>query len=241
MKRILLSLTAVVMGASATFAAIDETFVFTDASGNVIADGSIINVTEPTVKTETDPDFGTTTTTTYFESKLNVKNTSSEHFAAALNYTVQTKPAGSWQTCFLGSCKALDDSTIGIVQTKEAADFDPALEPQPLQDEWFVEEGKYGTCTVLFQLLAYNVVEKTAYGYTWYSVTTLKGKGPSVTVNYIYTDPAGINANVADKKLNSVAYYDLSGRRVSAPKNGVYVKKMTYADGTVLTNKVSLK
>lgn len=241
MKRCLFLANVFFWMASASFAEVDETFAFTDASGNTVAGGSIINVTEPTVKTETDPDFGTTTTTTYYESKLYVKNVSGEHAGAALNFTVQAKPAGSWQTCFLGTCQTFDDSKIGVVQTKAAADFDPALEPQSLQDEWFIEEGTYGTCTVVFQLVTYNVEYKTAYGFSWYSVTTEKGKGPSVTVNYIYADPAGINANVADKKLNSVTYYDLSGRKVNYPASGVYVKRMAYADGSVRTEKVSLR
>lgn len=42
-------------------------------------------------------------------------------------------------------------------------------------------------------------------------------------------------------RVKSVAYYDASGRRVSSPSGGLYIKSVTYADGTVKTYKVVLK
>lgn len=43
------------------------------------------------------------------------------------------------------------------------------------------------------------------------------------------------------KNISKTTYYDLSGRQVSKPQNGVFVKNITYADGTTKAQKVVLK
>jgi len=51
---------------------------------------------------------------------------------------------------------------------------------------------------------------------------------------------AGINA-VADGGngyMKNVTYTDLSGRKIATPTSGVYVKSVTYADGSVKVMKV---
>ena len=56
-------------------------------------------------------------------------------------------------------------------------------------------------------------------------------------------DAAGINALEGNESgVSSVAYFDLSGRRVAAPKQaGLYIKEVTYADGTKKGTKVLKK
>lgn len=235
MKKLFLSLGLIAI-ASFAYADIDHSMEFVDAQGNTVADGSVINRTE----IETDA-FGVTT---QISSGLYAKNMTSGVVNIGFTVVIENLPSGKFSHCFPGNCKTtpefpamatypilyqVDERKVGGSGTSIKAG-----EQTSLQSEWYIEEGKYGTCVVNYQFHIYEV-DLTTYEYKF------KADGSRVTVNYIYTDPAGINANVADKKLNSVAYYDLSGRRVSAPKNGVYVKKMTYADGTVLTNKVSLK
>ena len=56
-------------------------------------------------------------------------------------------------------------------------------------------------------------------------------------------EAAGINALEGNESgVSSVAYFDLSGRRVAAPKQaGLYIKEVTYADGTKKGTKVLKK
>ena len=52
----------------------------------------------------------------------------------------------------------------------------------------------------------------------------------------------GIAATLSQKgEIESVEYFDASGRRVSSPSNGLYIKSVKYSDGSVRTSKVVLK
>lgn len=53
-------------------------------------------------------------------------------------------------------------------------------------------------------------------------------------------NPTGINAVAdADKKVASVEYFDLSGRKISvAPASGLYLKSVKYSDGTTSVRKI---
>lgn len=46
-----------------------------------------------------------------------------------------------------------------------------------------------------------------------------------------------VNALDADKKVAKVAYYDIAGRAVANPANGLFIKKTTYTDGSVVSTK----
>lgn len=51
--------------------------------------------------------------------------------------------------------------------------------------------------------------------------------------------PTGISSNVAnEKRIECVDYVDLSGRKVAAPTKGIYVRTVTYADGSKLSKAV---
>lgn len=223
---------ALIASASFAYADVDHTFEFVDAQGNIVADGSVINRTEV-------EDYGLGGL--MIGSGLYVKNVSDEHYGCGMTLTIKEMSKGTFQHCFPGSCVVYDNSKVGVPQKREAVDFDPAVDAQSLQSEWLPESGSYGTCVVNYQLLAYESEYVNKYGGFWQATSQLVGNGPSVTVNFIYADPAGINVNVAEQNLNSVNYYDLSGRKVSKPVGGVYVKKMVYADGTVKSSKVTVK
>lgn len=66
--------------------------------------------------------------------------------------------------------------------------------------------------------------------------------------NRLYSDTAwsdgsvtGINDNVSDAAVKATAFVDLSGRTVSTPKSGLFIKRTVMSDGTVKTNKVIVK
>ncbi len=50
-------------------------------------------------------------------------------------------------------------------------------------------------------------------------------------------DPSAVAAINAGKKITDVKYYDLSGRQVAEPAAGIFVKRVTFEDGTVATFK----
>lgn len=57
--------------------------------------------------------------------------------------------------------------------------------------------------------------------------------------NHVWTVVAGINNAVSDNKnVKSTSYFDLSGRSVETPANGLFIKKVTYTDGSVKSVKV---
>ena len=58
---------------------------------------------------------------------------------------------------------------------------------------------------------------------------TFKADGPSVTVNFNYSDPAGIDGVKVEGENEIVARYTLDGRRLLAPKKGINIVK--YANG----------
>lgn len=203
---------------------IDHSIEFADANGNIVADGSSINCTEVE-----ETAFGDL----QISSGLYAKNTTEGEVRVAVQLTFASLPSGSFQHCFPGECVPTSSPKTDYSYTQGPGTL-KAGEVQSLQSEWLVEEGSYGDCAVTYQFLIYEI-DPITWEYTFVAY------GPSVTSNYTYTDPAGINANVADKKISSVTYYDLSGREVSNPAGGVYVKKMAYADGTVNTSKVLLK
>lgn len=71
-----------------------------------------------------------------------------------------------------------------------------------------------------------------------------KGGGKVTTTEIVYSDnPSGISTNVPAEngRLISVSYTDLSGRRVSQPVNGIFIKTATYSDGSKKTSKVVMK
>lgn len=54
-------------------------------------------------------------------------------------------------------------------------------------------------------------------------------------------DPSGVAAAEASKKVADVKYYDLSGRQVAAPAAGIFVKRVTFEDGSVATFKKAIR
>lgn len=53
-----------------------------------------------------------------------------------------------------------------------------------------------------------------------------------------YGDPSGIKSLDNSQTTGGVAYYDLSGRRVTRPAAGLYIKTVKLSDGTVRSTKV---
>lgn len=50
-------------------------------------------------------------------------------------------------------------------------------------------------------------------------------------------DPSAVKAVDSDKEVAKVVYFDLAGRAVANPTNGLYIKRTTYTDGTTVSAK----
>jgi hypothetical protein len=55
-----------------------------------------------------------------------------------------------------------------------------------------------------------------------------------------YRDVTGLSDVTISKAVKSVEFYDIMGRRVTKPSNGIYVKRVTYTDGSVATSKQAI-
>ena len=61
-------------------------------------------------------------------------------------------------------------------------------------------------------------------------------------VTYDIASGTGINGTaVYGKEAATVTYYDMLGRKTNAPTHGVYVKKVTYSDGSTTTSKAVMR
>jgi hypothetical protein len=54
-------------------------------------------------------------------------------------------------------------------------------------------------------------------------------------------DNSGVSSLSVDRQVKNVTYYDLTGRRVTNPSNGIYVKRTAFNDGSVTTAKQVIK
>ncbi len=190
---------------------------FADKDGNIIANGTTLNISEAE-----EDEFGSV----LMPSGLYVKNTSEADVHCSGTYTVQSISNGGFQTCFPENCLA-PNTTPGQYNTQEGTINAGVL--KSMQTEWLpVAEGK---CVVTYQIITYkqNVITKK-----W----NVDKQGPTVTLNFTYTTTAIGQAKSA-KAVRSVAYYNLTGRRVQTPAKGIYIVKTTYQDGTVTSRKMT--
>lgn len=235
MKKHLFLVLSLLAGATSAFAQTDNSYIFTDKDGTEVPDGSVLNVKEAEIIDDGE------NVTVQLNSGLYVKvNTTEKYRGGCVEANVKSISNGGLLVCFPMACiPALTEP--GTVETDPAMHSGWILTDNgvaSLQSEWFPESASaYGTCDVDYRLKVYKAIEKNPGVFTY----KFLAYGPTVTVNYIYSDPTGIDNATASKELKSVQYYDLSGRSVSKPASGVFVKKQVYGDGTTNVEKVILK
>lgn len=229
--RKIFTLTICLMASMASFSQTTaNSFAFQDAEGNIVADGAVLTRTETTA----DP-FGFQ----YIISGLYVKNVSSGRADLKIECDITQLPSGTTHSiCYPGDC--VDKDKIGTYESV-AVDGNVAGTVSDMKAEW-KHNGKYGTCTVKYTIKEYkydgDVVNEDGIVIPTY---TFIGNGPSVTVNYVNADPAGINATTAATAVTSIVYYDLQGRITTNPGKGLYIKKVKTADGNTKTVKTVLR
>lgn len=214
MKKLFAIAVMMMLGMANTFAQVDGTFQFIDANDNVVADGSTVNVSAEI--TPGMPEFGIPDEL-YAKFGLFVKNTTKEEAYVAVNLVTEEMPNGYVQICFPITCQTANSNNY----TTNAGPL-LANEKKDLQTEWFPEIGSYGKAHFTVQLL---VMDRFGMfpNYSYEKVAD----GPKVTVNCVYSDPAGISNLESDKNATVVARYNAKGQVVTAPVKGVNILKLS--------------
>lgn len=213
MKKIFTLAMLLVLGLGTSFAQdeeIDNTLQFVDAQGAVVPDGSEITRTEVE-----DDGFGSLQIPT----GLSVKNTSDEAVGTKCEFNVLEVPTGTVNCCFPMVCMSAPKTGIfntmgGSLDASETRDF---------QTEWIGFE-QYGKAKATFQIL---ICELGQFG----KAGDVIANGPKITINFVYSDPTGINGPT-NVTVNRVAErYNAAGARIYAPVKGINILKME--DGSV--------
>ena len=213
MKKIFTLAMLLVLGLGTSFAQdeeIDNTLQFVDAQGAVVPDGSEITRTEVE-----DDGFGSLQIPT----GLSVKNTSNEAVGTKCEFNVLELPTGSVNCCCPMACMSAPKTGTfntmgGSLDASETRDF---------QTEWIGFE-QYGKAKATFQIL---ICEIGQFG----KVGDVIANGPKITINFVYSDPTGINGPT-NVTVNRVAErYNAAGARIYAPVKGINILKME--DGSV--------
>lgn len=212
MKKIFTLAMLLVLGLGTSFAQdeeIDNTLKFVDAQGAVVPDGSEITRTEVE---DNGMDLQIST-------GLSVKNTSTEPVGTKCEFNVLELPTGSVNCCFPMAC--MSALKTGTFKTMGGA-LD-ASETRSFQTEWIGFE-QYGKAKATFQIL---ICEIGQFG----KVGDVIANGPKITINFVYSDPTGINGPT-NVTVNRVAErYNAAGARIYAPVKGINILKME--DGSV--------
>lgn len=212
--RLLSFVMAALLGVCHANAQTDNTFCFIDADGNEVKDGSTVTFYagikdkvpgRPFLGTELRADF-----------ELKVKNTTGNQATVAAHIITEQISNGYIQFCFPNQCQSgeLPKDYKSDCATMIAGDI------KPLGSEWFPEENQYGDVLCKIQLL---VVDGKDYDFNY----TIKGYGPTVNIHCIYADPTGVKDLSADENATEIERYDISGKKLSAPKKGINLVKLS--------------
>ena len=192
---------------------------FVGADGDIIPDGTVVNITE----IEIDELFGDM----LMPAGIAVTNVSSDVVYGGATYTILTISNGRFQTCFPNNC--MSQMATGTFSTSADAIMPGQL--RDMQTEFFPDSDADGKCFVVYQLQTFRKVGSNFLP---------DEDGPTITLRFA-TNPDGIGNIKAGKDVYSVTYYDLSGQKVERPKRGIFMKKTTYADGTFTVRKSILR
>lgn len=191
---------------------LDTTFRFVYADSTEVPNGAVLNLTQ----------LGEDITGTQcIPSGLYSENTTNSTENIRINLDIQSITEGSAiQFCALMACsnyEAVGTAYKGGLMTPNKID--------DLMFEWFPkgalndEPVEYGNAVAVLMIEHMDASGKFVLG-----------EGPSITVNFIYADPTGINNVDAQNGRMVVARYNANGQQLTALQKGLNILK--YADGT---------
>ena len=211
MKKISTLALLLMMGVMSAWSQTENIFYFVDKDGKEVPDGTELTITEAE-----DDGWGGM----MMKTGLYVKSTQSGTVYGSMVYNVIEMSNGAFQVCFPENCTQTE--TTGETEMPAGA-----VKTEDIQAEWLPEA--YGTAKVTLQPKTYkynNVTKKM----------TFIADGPKVTINFVYTDPAGI-ANAGAEGQKEIGRYAVDGRKLAQPHNGINIVKTN--DGK--THKVFIK
>jgi hypothetical protein len=213
MKKLFTFIIPMLMGVP-TLHAQDFPLQFVDSQGNVVVDGTVLQLT-----TIEDLGYGDV----QIPSGLSVENKTSEEVTCGTEYSITALPNGAFQTCFPTNCVMRETTGSWTSETGTMK----GNEKRNMLTEWLPISD--GTTVAEFQLLKYKINPVT-------KKPSLDTRGPKVTLNFVY-DPSHIHHTDVSAAISTVEYFTLDGRRISHPSHGVYVSRITYVNGAVKTQK----
>lgn len=220
MKKGLLFIAALVLTNMTAFAQVDNTLQFVDAAGNVVENGATVN---GILEHKSDPMNGDYV---QVNSGLYVKNNkTSEDVYAQVLINLTRMDNGKFSCCYPGQCGEIESPTTTNTSPAKAGE-------QSVRDfmtEWFPTA--YGQCQATFTL---QIMEM--YTTEWMGVVRenykFKANGPSVTVNFVYSDPTGIDGVTVNEDNGEATYFTIDGRKLNAPQKGLNI--IRYANGKTI-------
>ena len=219
-------------------------FVEKNAAGEYVALADGATVTRTTLVVD-DMGMGDD----FISSGLFVKKISGDAVQTYLDINIETMPFGAHNICYIGSCltqNATGEYTYpaSVLSSKGNIMNVTGLAKDEIKDllaEWICG-AKEGKTIIKYTVHACQQDGKEQVIIAGKPTPKPKYKvveSKTVTVNYLY-DPtgAGIYGVKADKAVRT-EYLDITGKRIQEPANGLYIKKSTMSDGTVITRKIA--
>lgn len=211
MKKISTLAMLLIMGAMSAWSQTENVFYFVDQNGKEVPDGTELTITE----TE-EGVFGEV----IMKTGLSIKSRQSGTVYGSIVYHVIEMSNGAFQVCFPANCTSTG-------KTEEVETPAGEVKTEDIQAEWIPDA--FGTAKVTLQPKTYKHNNVTG-------ATTFVADGPKITLNFVYSDHAGImNAEAGEKK--EIGRYTLDGRKLEQPENGINIVKTN--DGK--TQKVFIK
>lgn len=126
--------------------------------------------------------------------------------------------------------------------TLEAEDYglDESMEeiPWTFENDWYTIIKNFGSCRHAVYIFVEGI--STLGVQSVYKYGGVETRSEIITLD-LDEDPNAVESINHDKKVADVRYYDISGREVTTPAAGLFIKRVTFADGTIHTTKLLQK
>ena len=213
MKRVFISAIAALLCIGASAQSDLTTFQVVDKDGNVVADGTTLELSETEVSNGA----------IQIPTGLSIKNTTGTDQAIGVDINLSKIDNGNFSCCFPASCT--DVSNVGEYKDYNAPGILEANETREILTEWIPQ--KYGKCTATLQFKVYSIVEQELFGVKIPEPGDFKAYAQKITVNFEYKDPAGINDLSSDNNAKVVSRYNTNGTRVNSDFKGLAIEKLS--------------
>ena len=209
MKKVL-SIIALLWGVAQLSSAEDFSYEFVKSDGSIVPNGSLVTITNAEVADDGSGDIVMNSGLGAFRRDGDVDD------LLRIAYDIQTMDNGSMQICFPSACKYINSVSASATNPGKMTS-----QQQSIATEWFPTA--YGKCTAKLSL---QTVVSVIGGYE------VIDEGPTITLQFVYADPATRISSASTSVATPVAYYSLSGQRLSSRPRGMALVRLS--DGRVV-------